>query len=60
MSNRIVTWNTTKTADGFEFHVYSFGHELPTISLKRGTARTRAIATRLAKQWTLYHKRSAV
>jgi hypothetical protein len=59
MTQRIVTWNTAKTADGFEYHVYSFGHELPTITLKRGTVRTRAIAARLAKQWTLYHKRIA-
>jgi len=59
MTKPIVTWSTTKTSDGFEFHVYSFGHEIPTVTLKRGTVRTRAIATRLAKQWKMYFKRAA-
>lgn len=52
----VITWNTTKTAEGFEFHVYSFGYQIPDETLKRGVVRSRAIATRLGKQWAAYFK----
>jgi hypothetical protein len=55
----VIAWNTTKTAEGFEFHVYSFGYQIPQETLKRGTARSRAIATRLGRQWARYFKRAA-
>jgi hypothetical protein len=56
MQQRVISWNTTKTATGFDFHVYSFGHQLATETLKRGTTSSRAIATGQAKKWTRWFK----
>jgi len=55
----IISWNTQKTSAGYMWRVYSFGYGEPTTTLKTGTAKSRAIATRLARQWTLYLKRQA-
>jgi hypothetical protein len=56
---RVISWNTQKTAEGYGWRVYSFAYGEPTENLKTGVARTRAIATRLARQWTLYLKKTA-
>lgn len=51
MSDRVITWNTHKVDGGFEFHVYSFGYQLPQETLKRAVCATRAQATGEAKAW---------
>lgn len=56
MTVRVITFNTHKTEGGFEFHVYSFGYQLPTETLKRGVYRTRARATGHAKRWLRWFK----
>lgn len=53
---RVITWNTTKTADGFQFRVYSFDYQMPNITLKIGVLPTRARAVLQAKKWTRYFK----
>ncbi len=53
---RVISWNTHKVASGYEWRVYSLAYGDSTETLKTGTARTRAIATRLGRQWTLYLK----
>lgn len=53
---RVISWNTSKTASGYMWRVYSFAYGEQTETLKTGTVKTRAIATRLARQWTLYLK----
>jgi len=55
----VITWQTTKTESGYEYRVYSFGYQVPSVTLATGKARTRAIATRLAKQHAIYQKRLA-
>jgi hypothetical protein len=57
---RVISWNTHKVAAGYQWRVYSFAYGEPTETLKTGTVKTRAIATRLARQWTLRLKRQAV
>ena len=52
----VITWNTKKVESGFEYNVYSFGYQVPSVSLVTGVAKTRAIAVRLAKQYTRFHK----
>mgnify|MGYP001603658789 CR=1 FL=1 len=54
--SKVVSWNTTKTADGFAWTVYSFGYQLPTEVLKAGHCPTRAQATLRAKKWTRFIK----
>lgn len=60
-----ISWNTTKTADGFAFKVYEIvGHTEPTaagsfaefITLKTGVSRSRAKAKGLAQRWVRYLK----
>lgn len=55
----VISWNTQKSTNGFDFRVYSLGYQEPQVTLKSGHAATRAIATRLAKQWTLALKMAA-
>lgn len=52
----VITWRTRKVDGGFEYVVYSFGYQIPTETLKTGVVRTRAIATRLGKQWAAHLK----
>jgi len=59
MTNSVITWNTHKTEGGFEFRVYTVGYQVPSEILKSGVCRTRAVAVRMAKQWTLYLKAQA-
>lgn len=53
---RVITWRTTKTEKGFAFRVYSFGYQIPEITLKTGICPTRATATDRAKKWSRYLK----
>lgn len=59
MDKPVISWNTTKTAEGYEWRVYAVAYQAPTQTLKAGVVKSRAVATRLAKQWTLYLKRAA-
>ena len=52
----VITWNTTKVANGFEFRVYSFGYQIPQVTLKTGICPTRAMATLRARKWCRYFK----
>jgi hypothetical protein len=52
----IITWNTQKTAEGFEFRVYQFAYQVSSQTLKIGVCATRAQATLRAKKWTRYFK----
>ena len=52
----IITWNTSKTAQGFEFRVYQMGYQVPSQTLKTGVCVSRAQATLRAKKWTRYFK----
>lgn len=53
---RVVSWNTKKTAAGFEFRVYSFDYQVADVEHARGTLPTRAQAVARAKQWVRYIK----
>lgn len=55
----VITWNTTKTETGFDYRVYSFGHQIPTVTLRTGSCATRAIAVNRAKAWTRAFKAQA-
>jgi hypothetical protein len=52
----IITWNTTKTAGGFEYRIYQMGYQMAAQTLKTGICATRAQATLRAKKWTRYFK----
>ncbi len=52
----VITWNTKKVAGGFQFRVYEFGYQVPTVELKVGVVSTRARASSRAKAWTRYFK----
>lgn len=59
MTSQVITWNTHKTEGGFEFRVYTVGYQIASETLKTGVCRSRAVAVRLAKQWTRYLKAQA-
>lgn len=52
----VITWNTKKIANGFEFKVIEVGYQVPTLMLKTGKCRTRAIAANRAKKWARFLK----
>lgn len=52
----VISWNTTKTADGFAWTVFSFGYQQPNVILKAGHCPTRAQATGRAKKWSRHLK----
>jgi hypothetical protein len=54
-----ITWNTTKTAAGYEWKVYSFGYQIPNVTLASGVCATRERATYAAKKMTRFHKAQA-
>ena len=54
--DKVISWNTTKTADGCAWTVYSFGYQIPTEVLKSGHCPTRAQAMGRAKHWTRFLK----
>lgn len=56
MPTQVITWNTTKTAAGYEWRVYSFGYQIPETTLKTGVRTTRAKATLQARKWTRFLK----
>ncbi len=57
----VYSWNTSKQADGsFAWRVYGVEYAQPTITLRTGNARTRAIAVRQAKQATMPYRRGDV
>jgi hypothetical protein len=49
-----ITWNTTKTSEGFEFRVFTVGYQVPSQELKTGVCPSRARAVLLAKKWVRY------
>lgn len=55
----VITWNTHKTAAGFEFRVYSFGYQVPNVTLKTGTCSSRAKAKLMAQKWVRFLKSNA-
>lgn len=52
----VITWNTHKTADGFEYRIYTVGYQVQSEILKTGICTTRAQAVMMAKKWTRYFK----
>jgi len=54
MTELVITWNTHKVETGYEFHVYSFGYQVPAVTLKKGICRSRAIAKSQAQKWVRY------
>jgi hypothetical protein len=65
---RNISWNTTKTAEGFSFKVYEIigrpqpnaqGSYADLITLKTGTRATRAQAKGIAQKWCRYLKVAA-
>lgn len=46
----VIGWNTTKTAAGYSWRVYSVAHAVPTVTLVSGEATTRARAVGAAKR----------
>ena len=52
----VITWNTTKTSQGFEFNVYTVGFQVPSQTLKTGVCSSRAKAVLQAKKWVRYFK----
>jgi len=58
-TNMVYCWHTTKTAGGYQWKVTKIGYEVPTVLLKSGVAKTRAIAVRMAKEWKMYLMRTA-
>jgi hypothetical protein len=62
---RNISWNTTKTQTGFAFSVYEIigrtepdanGNYADCVTLKTGTAPSRAIAKSTAQKWIRYLK----
>ena len=53
---KVISWNTSKTAEGFAFRVYAIEYQAPTETLKTGVCSSRAKATLLARKWTRYFK----
>jgi hypothetical protein len=67
-SSRIISWSTTKTAEGFAFRVYQVlprtepnaeGQYADVVTLKAGTRATRAQAKGRAQKWVRYLKAAA-
>lgn len=65
---RNISWNTTKTAEGFSFEVYEIvgrsepaaaGRYADLVTLKTGCRSTRAQAKGLAQRWVRYLKAQA-
>jgi len=56
MANSVITWNTHKTATGYEFRVYTVGYQVPSEILKTGTCTSRAVAKLQAQKWVRYFK----
>lgn len=56
MTTRVPTWRTTKVDGGFEYHVYSFGYQVPEETLKLGVCATRAQAKGFAQRWLRRYK----
>lgn len=56
MTSTVIGWNTTKTADGFQFRVYTVGYQVPTETLKTGICSSRAKAKLQAQKWARYLK----
>ena len=54
--NRVISWNTTKTAEGFKFEVSSFDYQVTPIIHATGVEATRAKAVSKAKEWARYLK----
>lgn len=52
----VVTWNTHKTAAGYQFKVYTVGYQVPTVVLKEGVMSSRARAKTRAQAWVRYYK----
>ena len=59
MTMTVITWKTHKSADGYEWTVYSFGYQIPTVTLKTGVCKTRPRATGQARGWCAYLKAQA-
>lgn len=64
-ASRIISWNTTKTAEGYAYRVYQVvprtepnaeGQYADTVTLRTGTRATRAQAKGRAQQWCRYLK----
>lgn len=60
-----ITWNTTKTVNGFDFRVYEVvsstvpnaeGYYAEFVTLKIGSAHSRAVAKSTAQKWVRYLK----
>jgi len=54
--NTVITWNTKKVSNGFEFNVISVGYQVQTKTHKTGVRSSRAIAKRQAQKWVRYFK----
>jgi len=59
MTNLVISWNTSKTAEGFQYRVYSVAHNEPTKTLKIGIESSRAKAKLSAQKWMRYLKAQA-
>lgn len=55
----VITWGTSKSAEGYTWRVYAVGYQVETRYLKSGTCATRAQAVGQAKRWTRYLKAQA-
>jgi len=60
-----ISWNTTKTTNGFDFRVYEIvsrsepneqGHYADLVTLRTGSAPSRAVAKNQAQKWVRYLK----
>lgn len=54
--NTVITWNTKKVSNGFQFNVISVGYEVETKTHKTGVLSSRAKAKRQAQKWVKYLK----
>ena len=52
----VITWKTHKIENGYEWTVYSFGYQIPVVTLKTGISSTRPRATGQATRWAAYLK----
>jgi hypothetical protein len=55
----VITWKTHKGTAGYEWTVYSFGYQIPAVTLKSGVCKTRPQATGQAQRWCAYLKAQA-
>jgi len=59
VTDQVISWNTSKIAEGFQYRVYSVSYGEATKTLHVGVASSRAKAKLMAQKWMRYLKAQA-